>query len=75
MQAQQKYNSSTLQTDTSLKSIQVDFMDIAHDLHQTRSESKKKDKARRLAEARRAIEAHQEKKQLEAALKEWWEEL
>ena len=55
--------------------LQIDFMDIAHDLHQQQSESKKKEKARRRSAARRAIENRQEQKRLESELREWWQEI
>lgn len=74
MQEQQTAITSSYETINTLEALHVDFMDIAHELHQQQSESKKINKAKRRSQARRAIEAHQEKKRLEAELKEWWEE-
>jgi len=75
MQAHESQNPSTFEQENSLEAIHLDFMDIAHELHQKQSESKKKDRAKRRSQARRAIEDHQEKKRLEAELKEWWDDL
>ena len=60
---------------TSLNSIRIDFMDVFYDIHQQESETKKKSKARKKFEARRAIEEHQENKQLQAALQDWWDDI
>lgn len=57
-----------------LENVQIDFMDIAFDLHHRETESKKKLKSRRKALARRAIEMHMEQRKLEKELKECWEE-
>lgn len=75
MQGQQVQPTVIYKPVKTIESLHVDFMDIAHELHQKQSESKKKDRAKRRSEARRAIEAHQEKKRLEAELKEWWDEI
>ena len=75
MQRHELQHPSTYETGKTLEAIHVDFMDIAHEVHQKQSESKKKDRAKRLSQARRAIEVHQENKRLEAELKEWWDEL
>lgn len=62
-----------IQTEKSLEAVHVDFMNIAFDMHLQDNENKKKDKARRRAAARRAIEMHMEKKKLEAELKNGWD--
>ena len=60
---------------TSLDAIRVEFMDVAYEIHKQESETTKKTKARKRFEARKAIEEHQENKQLQNALKEWWDEI
>ena len=62
-----------IQSENGLEAVQVDFMNIVFDIHQQDNENKKKDKARRRAAARRAIEMHMEKKRLEAELKNGWD--
>jgi hypothetical protein len=54
---------------------QVDLVDIFMDLNKQDSNVKEKNKAQRKLAARRGIEQHYEKKQLEAALKEFWEDI
>jgi hypothetical protein len=60
---------------SSLDTARIDFMDVYFELHQHDSELKKKTKARKKFEARRGIEEHQEKKQLQEALNDWWDDI
>ena len=60
---------------SSIDAVRIDFMDVYYELHQKESETKKKSKARKRFEARRAIEEHQEKKQLKEALTDWWDDI
>lgn len=62
-------------THSSLDSIRIDFMNVHYELHQKESETQKKSKAKKRFEARRAIEEHQENKQLQEALKDWWDDV
>ncbi|MFD2230111.1 PA3496 family putative envelope integrity protein [Alkalimarinus sediminis] len=55
--------------------VQIDLVDIFMDLNKQESNIKEQNKAQRKLAARRGIEQHYEKKQLEAALKEFWEEV
>lgn len=75
MQALQTNHVNSYESRDNLESLHVDFMDIAHDLHQKQSKSKKKDRAKQRSNARKAIEMHQENRRLKAELKEWWEEI
>lgn len=54
--------------------IHVDLAHIFMDLNKQESNRTEKNKAQRKLAARRGIEQHYEKKQLEAALKEFWED-
>lgn len=60
---------------SSLDTIRTDFMDVYFEIHQQETETKKKSKAKKKFEARRAIEEHQEKKQLQEVLKDWWDDI
>lgn len=60
---------------SSLDTIRIDFMDVYFEVHQQEAESKKKSKARKRFEARRAIEEHQEHKRLKEALSDWWDDI
>tara|TARA_R110001592_G_scaffold363375_1_gene686375 strand:+ start:19619 stop:19828 length:210 start_codon:yes stop_codon:yes gene_type:complete len=61
--------------DPTLDTIRIEFMDINCELNLQASEVKKKTKARKRFEARRAIEEHQENKRLQKALTNWWDEI
>jgi hypothetical protein len=60
---------------SSLEKMRIDFMDGYHDFHQNEEVNKKKNDNRRKCEARRSIEAYQEKKKLRAQLIDWWDEV
>ncbi len=64
----QHYNNTAKET------VQVDLADIFMDLNKQESKMKEKDKAKRRLAARRGIEQHYENKQLQSALKEFWED-
>lgn len=60
---------------TSTDAIRINFMDARFELHQKETEAQKKSKARKRFEARRAIEEHKEEKELQEALKDWWDDI
>jgi hypothetical protein len=60
---------------SSIDAIRIDFMDVYYEIHQRETEVKKRSKARKRYEARKAIEEHLEKKRLQALLKNGWEEV
>src|SRR5690606_37604587 len=51
---------------SSLDAIRIDFMDVYYEIHQRETEVKKRSKAKKRYEARKAIEEHLEKKRLQA---------
>lgn len=60
---------------TSLDTVRINFMDACYALHQSHSETQKRSNAKKRFEARRAIEERQEEKQLQEALKDWWDDI
>lgn len=60
---------------SSLNAIRVDFMDVYFEIHQRETEVKKRSKAKKRYEARKAIEEHLENKRLQEQLKNGWEEI
>lgn len=54
---------------------QVDLVNVFMDLNKQESNIKEKNKTQRKLAARRGIEQHYEQRQLEAALKEFWEDI
>ncbi|MFT7373591.1 MAG: hypothetical protein ACI9T9_002291 [Oleiphilaceae bacterium] len=55
--------------------VHVDLVNVFMDLNKHESSLKEKNKAQRKLAARRGIEQHYEKKQLEKSLKEFWEDI
>ena len=64
-----------IDSNSSLETIQIDFMNIFYDLHKQETDNKKKKSAQYKLAARRAIEIHNEKRLLEERLKNSWEEV
>lgn len=58
-----------------IDNVRIDFMDAYSEVFHKECEMKKKSKAKKRFEARRAIEAHQEEKRLREALANWWDDI
>lgn len=54
--------------------VQAELLDIFMDLHSHESRDRERARAQRRLEARRAIEQYRERKELEAQLRDGWEE-
>lgn len=60
---------------SSLDAVRIDFMDVYYEIHQRDTEVKKRSKAQKRYQARKAIEEHLEKKRLQELLKNGWDEV